>query len=360
MRLKEMLRLEIWTASHNRKTTLKDIQLSVHQGEIIALLGPAGAGKTILLKTIAGLHRIQRGRIWLNGVDVTAQPAHRRNVVMVFREARLFPHMTVAENVDYGLRFRKLPADERQNMVHNALAWVGMAGMGDRMPSGLETDHQCRVSLARALVLQPDLLLLDEPWRDLEPWVRQDLWILLKELLSKLGMTAIFATREREEAVRLADRIAILHQGRILQEGTARQLVDRPAAPDVARWMGSAVLIRGVWRKRVWETDVGSFPVAVFPRSFPEGAVISGAVYPCDLQAAGWSQPIGERTLRLEGKWLFSTDTGREYQHHIQLDNGAKVSVSSRRPLERTENGRVALLVEADCIPLFADEKHLL
>lgn len=360
MRLKEMLKLERWTASQNRKTVLKDIQLSVHQGEIFAFLGPAGAGKTILLKTIAGLHPIQRGRIWLNGMDITAQSAHRRNVVMVFQEARLFPHMTVAENVDYGLRFRKLPPDERKNMVHNALTWVGMAEMADRMPSGLSTDQQRRVSFARALVLQPDLLLLDEPLRDLEPWVRQDLRNLLKELLHKLGMTAILSTREREEAVQLADRIAILHRGRILQEGTARQLVDKPAEPDVARWMGSAVLIRGVWRKRVWETDVGSFPVAAFPRTFPEGAVVSGVIYPCDLQTAGWSQPIGERTLRLEGKWMYSTDTGREYQHHIQLDNGVRVSVSSRRPLERSENGRVALLVEADRIPLFADEKHLL
>ncbi|MDN4593675.1 ABC transporter ATP-binding protein [Polycladomyces subterraneus] len=355
-----MLRLEKWTASQNRKTVLKDIQLSVHQGEILALLGPAGAGKTILLKTIAGLHPNQRGRIWLNGMDITAQSAHRRNVVMVFREALLFPHMTVAENVDYGLRFRKLPPDERKNMVHNALAWFGMAEMSNRMPSELTTDQQRRVSLARALVLQPDLLLLDEPMSDLEPWLRQDLRILLKELLYKLGMTVIYSTRDREEAVRLADRIAILHQGRILQEGTARQLVDKPVAPDVAKWMGSAVLIRGVWRKRVWETDVGSFPVAMFPRSFPEGTIVSGAIYPRDLQAAGWSQPIGERTLRLEGKWVLSADTGREYLHHIQLDNGVKVSISSRRPLERTESGRVALLVEADCIPLFADEKHLL
>jgi ABC-type Fe3+/spermidine/putrescine transport system ATPase subunit len=360
MRLKEILKLEKWTASQNRKTVLKDIQLSVHQGEILALFGPDGAGKTILLKTIAGLHPNQRGRLWLNGMDITTQSAHRRNVVMVFREPWLFPHMTVGENVGYGLRFRKLPSDERKKMVHNALAWVGMAEMSDRMPSELSTDEQRRVSLARALVLQPDLLLLDEPLSDLEPWVRQDRLILLKELLQKLGMTVIFSTREREEAVRLADRIAILHQGRILQEGTARQLIDKPAAPEVARWMGSAVLIRGVWRKRVWETDVGSFPVAVFPCSFPEGAVVSGVIYPCDLQAAGWSQPIGERTLRLEGKWVYSTDTGKEYQHYIQLDNGVKVSVSSRRPLERTENERVALLVEADCIPLFADEKHLL
>jgi putative spermidine/putrescine transport system ATP-binding protein len=360
MRLKEMLKLEKWTASQNKKTVLKDIQLSVYQGEILALLGPAGAGKTILLKTIAGLHPIRRGRIWLNGMDITEQPAHRRNIVMVLRETLLFPHMAVAENVDYGLRFRKLPPDERKNMVHNALAWVGMAEMSNRMPSELATDQQRRVSLARALVLQPDLLLLDEPLSNLEPWVRQDLGILLKELVHKLGMTVIFSTREHEEAVRLADRIAILNQGHILQEGTARQLVDKPAVPDVARWMGSAVLIRGVWRKRVWETDVGSFPVAVFPRSFPEGAVVSGVIYPCDLRAAGWSQPIGERTLRLEGKWVYSTDTGREYQHHIQLDNGVKVSVSSRHPLERTENGRVAVLVEADCIPLFADEKHLL
>lgn len=357
MRVKEILRLEKWTATHGKTILLKDIQLSVHQGEILGLLGPSGAGKTTLLKTIAGLHPVQRGRIWLNGIDVTARPAHRRNVVMVFQEAWLFPHMTVAENVDYGLRFRKLPPQERQNMVHNALAWVEMTEMADHMPSGLTADQQRRVSLARALVLQPDLLLLDEQLIDLDPLAQKDLLILLKELLHKLGMTVIFTTQDREVAIHLAERIAILYQGRILQEGTARQLSDHPASPEVARWIGSAVFIRGIWRKRIWETDVGAFPTWVFPRSFPEGAVVSGALYPSDLHPAGWSQPIGERTLRLEGKWKCSMDTGREYRHHIQLDNGWTVFVSSPRPLERSENGRVALLVEADRIPLFTDEK---
>jgi iron(III) transport system ATP-binding protein len=224
---------------------LDDVSLDVAKGEFFAFLGPSGSGKTTLLRLVAGFGTPSQGRILIGARDVTALPAWSRNVGMVFQSYALWPHMTVAKNVAFGLERRKLSRAEIARKVAAALDLVGLAAFADRRPAQLSGGQQQRVALARTVVIEPEVLLLDEPLSNLDAKLRVEMRAELKSLQRKLGLTAIYVTHDQEEANAIADRIAVLDSGRIQQIGAPTELYDHPANRFVATFLGTANLIEG-------------------------------------------------------------------------------------------------------------------
>ena len=224
---------------------LDDINLEVEKGEFFAFLGPSGSGKTTLLRLIAGFGAPSRGRILIGERDVSALPPWNRNVGMVFQSYALWPHMTVAKNIAFGLERRHLPRAEILRRVKSTLSLVGLTGLEDRRPAQLSGGQQQRVALARTLVIEPEVLLLDEPLSNLDAKLRVEMRTELKLLQRKLGLTAIYVTHDQEEANAIADRMAVLDGGRIQQVGAPAALYDHPANRFVATFLGTANLIEG-------------------------------------------------------------------------------------------------------------------
>ena len=224
---------------------LEDVSLDVAQGEFFAFLGPSGSGKTTLLRLIAGFGTPSKGRILIGERDVTGLPPWSRSAGMVFQSYALWPHMTVAKNVAFGLERRKLPRADIARRVAAALDLVGLSAYADRRPAQLSGGQQQRVALARTIVIEPEVLLLDEPLSNLDAKLRVEMRSELKSLQRKLGLTAIYVTHDQEEANAIADRIAVLDQGRIQQIGAPTELYDHPANRFVATFLGTANLIEG-------------------------------------------------------------------------------------------------------------------
>ena len=216
------------------------VSLEVRRGELFALLGPSGCGKTTLLRMIGGLETPGEGTIRIHGEDMSRVPPHLRPVNMVFQHYALFPHLTVEENVAFGLRYRPLPRAGHAARVREALGLVRLAGLERRYPSQLSGGQRQRVALARALVLEPEVLLLDEPLAALDPGLRKEVQVELKGLQRTLGISFLFVTHDQEEALALSDRIAVMSQGRVEQTGTPVEIFERPETEFVARFTGAA------------------------------------------------------------------------------------------------------------------------
>jgi spermidine/putrescine transport system ATP-binding protein len=221
-----------------------DVSLSVRQGEFFSLLGPSGCGKTTTLRMIAGFERPDAGRILIGDADVTETPPHRRPVNTVFQSYALFPHLTVGENVGFGLRFRSLSSGEKRARVERTLELVRLGGFGQRKPHQLSGGQQQRVALARALILSPDVLLLDEPLGALDAKLRRDLQIELKSIQREVGITFLYVTHDQEEALTMSDRLAVMSHGRVEQLGTPRDVYERPETAFVADFIGVSNLMR--------------------------------------------------------------------------------------------------------------------
>jgi thiamine transport system ATP-binding protein len=228
------------SARHGRNDdeTLHDISLDVTAGEVISVLGSSGSGKTTLLRVIAGLHVASEGSVILDGVDITTTPTHLRGVGLMFQEHALFPHLTVSDNVAFGLRMAKVSNPDRSIRVAEVLELVGLAGFGARDVSSLSGGERQRVALARTLAPSPRLLLLDEPMGSLDRILRDRLVSELRELIVDLGLTALYVTHDRSEAFALADRIAVLDQGAVVQIDTPAVLDACPTTAHVARLLG--------------------------------------------------------------------------------------------------------------------------
>jgi spermidine/putrescine ABC transporter ATP-binding subunit len=222
------------------------IDLSVARGEWLSLVGPSGCGKSTTLRIVAGFTAPDGGRVRIKGADVTAAPPYRRNTGMVFQNYALFPHMTVAENVAYGLRVRRVPKPEIERRVNAALALVQLAGYGGRYPTReLSGGQQQRVALARAIVIEPDVLLLDEPLSNLDARLREDLRVEMAELHRRLGLATIYVTHDQEEALSMSSRVAVMNRGRIEQIGTPEDIYERPATLFVADFIGKVNTVEG-------------------------------------------------------------------------------------------------------------------
>ena len=239
------LKIENLVSGYDGDVVLKDLSLEVAEGEFLSLLGPSGCGKSTLMKTVAGIVPVSEGSIFLDGQDISALPVHKRGTVVVFQDMRLFPHKSVEENVAFPLKMQGVPKAERLKTAAQLLEKVQMDGFGNRKPGELSGGQQQRVALARALAARPKLLLLDEPFSALDENLREDMRHLVLQLQKEFRMTVILVTHDREEALSMSDRVALLFNGRISQIGTPRQVYDYPVNKQVADYFGNCVYIRG-------------------------------------------------------------------------------------------------------------------
>ena len=267
--------------SYGTTRVLHDVSLIVEPGEFFALLGPSGSGKSTLLRLIAGFANAQAGEILIAGRDVTRVPPWKRNVGMVFQNYALWPHMTVARNVAFGLEERRLPRDEVRRKVAEALGLVGLEGYGERRPSQLSGGQQQRVALARTLAVEPQVLLLDEPLSNLDAKLRLQMRRELRRMHEKLGITTIFVTHDQEEALTMCDRIAVLDHGVVQQVGTPLELFDAPANRFVAEFVGTVNFLhtpRGevAFRPHAVEIDATPAPGALELEGVVEGGEFLG------------------------------------------------------------------------------------
>src|SRR5690242_4752641 len=242
-----MARLQLTglTKAYGEFHAVAGVDLDIAQGELVVLLGPSGCGKTTTLRMIAGFVVPTAGEIRLGGNDITNRPPWKRNTGLVFQSSALFPHLSVADNVAFGLRMRKLQGGEIAAKLARALRLVRLEGLADRLPRELSGGQQQRVALARALVIEPDILLLDEPLSNLDAKLRHEVRVEIRELQKKLGLTTVMVTHDQEEALTMADRLVVMSEGRIRQIGTQQDLYERPADRFVADFVGRSSFIDG-------------------------------------------------------------------------------------------------------------------
>ena len=222
-----------------------DVNLTINDGEFFTFLGPSGCGKTTTMRLVAGLEYPTEGAIFYDEKDVTPLQSYKRNTGMVFQNYALWPHLKVEENIAYGLKIRKIPKDEVNKRVEEVIDLVGLEGMGNRFPNQLSGGQQQRVALARVLVVEPDILLLDEPLSNLDAKLRVEMREEIKDIQRKLGITTIYVTHDQEEAMAISDRIAIQNHGRIMQVGTPQEIYNNPENLFIATFIGKGALLEG-------------------------------------------------------------------------------------------------------------------
>ncbi|MDR7554780.1 MAG: ABC transporter ATP-binding protein [Armatimonadota bacterium] len=339
-----------------------NLSLHVRRGEFFTLLGPSGCGKTTTLRMIAGLVDPDAGEILFDGRPVTRTPPWRRNIGMVFQHYALWPHMTVFENVAFGLIERGVPRREVVRRVEDALALVGLAGAGARLPSQLSGGQQQRVALARAVVVRPALLLLDEPLSNLDARLRVQMRAELVRLQRQLGITTIYVTHDQEEALMLSSRIAVMSQGRLVQLGTPQDVYERPADPFVADFLGGANFLPGVVREAGGETVVVDLEglgrlraAAARNPGVTAGARVVVCLRPEALTLASPAAAGTDNTLA--GTLRLRTYLGWLAACEVELPTGAVLRVHSANPraaLGFTEGAPVAVRVAPDDVLLLA------
>jgi spermidine/putrescine ABC transporter ATP-binding subunit len=314
-------------------TVVDDVSIDVGPGEFLALLGPSGSGKTTILMTIAGFSEPDSGAVRIGGRDVTRLPPYARNIGMVFQKYALFPHMTVAQNIAFPLLQRGMPREQIRRRIAEVIELVGLSGLEDRSSVALSGGQQQRVALARALVYRPPVLLMDEPLGALDKKLREHLQVEIKDIQRITGTTVIFVTHDQNEALAMADRLAVLNQGRIEQIGTPEDLYDRPANSFVADFIGEANVLTGVAVGRIGascQVRVGN------------GVIVSGVIASDDLTPPANSpaeivvRPTRIRLQELDSQAPLSgvvisiTYAGDSWA--ARLDVGAGVHLTARGP----------------------------
>jgi spermidine/putrescine ABC transporter ATP-binding subunit len=229
--------------SFGSTVALHSLDLDVARGSFFSLLGPSGCGKTTTLRLIAGFEQPSRGNVYIRGRRVTGLPAHKRNFGMVFQSFALFPHLSVADNIAFGLKMRRVDRASIGKRVEAALELVALGGYGDRYPGQLSGGQQQRVALARAIVFEPDVLLLDEPLSALDKMLREQMQVELRQLQRRVGTTTVFVTHDQEEALTMSDRVAVMKDGRIQQAGRPRDIYERPGTEFVATFLGASNIL---------------------------------------------------------------------------------------------------------------------
>jgi ABC-type Fe3+/spermidine/putrescine transport system ATPase subunit len=328
------------SVSYGSTRVLSDITLDVARGELVALLGSSGCGKTTLLRAIAGFVMPQAGRIRVDGRDITALPPEKRGTAMMFQSYALWPHMTVAANIGYGLKMRGAGRDAIAKRVEEMLTLLQMQGFGPRPVTQLSGGQRQRVALGRALAVDPSLLLLDEPMSNLDYKVRIELRHELRALQKRIGITAVYVTHDREEALTLADRIAVLDAGHVVQYGPPEQIFHQPASAFVAGFMGAdnaIALTRG---------SDGTLSAAQPPTGEPVTAHFRS-------DAARIDMPGGARhasELHLSGEVVQTLYVGQGYRYRVRTD-GADVWAHASHRID--EGASVAVVIPRDALLLF-------
>ena len=243
MQVEPIISLRGLRVAYGTNEVLKGIDLAIAPGSFVALLGASGCGKTTLLRTLSGFTPASGGSITVHGRDIQNQPPEQRGMAMVFQSYALWPHMSVAQNMGYGLKLRRVPRDEIKRRVENLLSMLGLAGYGERSVNELSGGQRQRVALGRALAVEPEILLLDEPLSNLDARIRLQMRHEIRSIQRQLGVTAILVTHDREEAMVMADQVVILDEGRIAQIGSPEEVYQRPGTPYVASFMGAENIV---------------------------------------------------------------------------------------------------------------------
>ncbi len=351
-------------AVDGRTIVLKAVNLEIEAGELFFLLGPSGCGKTTLLRIIAGFIEPDSGTVLLNGRDVTWAPANTRNTGMVFQSYALWPHMTVAQNVGFGLDIRKVPAKEQERRIHEALEMVRMDEYAMRRPTQLSGGQQQRVALARAIVIKPDVLLLDEPLSNLDAKLRIELRSEIRRICKESGITTVYVTHDQKEALSMADRVAIMHLGQVEQLGTPEELYRRPRSKFVAEFLGETNFIPASFvelrsNAAVFASAAGNLGAVIVgaPRLAPgESATLS--VRPESLVLTDGTSPPRAESFALLGTLLETTYLGELAQHVVELKGGTRVKVAEMNPpygAKRTRGGMVTVTARASDVVVLAE-----
>jgi len=317
--------IEHLTKRFGALAAVSDVSLSVEQGEMFTLLGPSGCGKTTLLRLLAGFYTPDAGEIRFGDRVVNHVPPHERGIGMVFQNYALWPHMTVLENVAYGLKLRKVSAADTAQRVQDVLEKVGLTGLGARYPGQLSGGQQQRVALARALVLNPQMLLLDEPLSNLDAKIRIQVRAEIRKLQKELGITAVYVTHDQEEALAMSDRIAVFNLGKACQVGPPKALYERPANRFVADFIGINNLVEGTIRSaegpqrsvRV-DTPLGEI-LAIHDASLRAGDRCLVCIRPENIALGG--EAGGDRN-RFKGTIALASYLGNTLRYEIDLGGG--------------------------------------
>lgn len=320
-----LLTLENVSVAYDQQYILKDFSLSVEKGHLISLLGPSGCGKTTTLRLIAGFLEVKKGRFMLNGSDYTRVPVNKRNFGFVFQNYALFPHLSVFDNVAFGLRLRKGSAQEIENRVKRILETVNLTGFEKRYPKELSGGQRQRVAIARALVIEPDLLLFDEPLSNLDANLRFNMRVEIRRIQQELGITTVYVSHDQEECFSISDRVAIMNKGVIEQLDRPAAIYKYPATEFVARFIGFTNFISFDERQEKGEVielkAAGHLFVAAKGAGRGEQKGKKGAIRPDDV-IIGASADIDQGPNCLTGRVKVSTFLGRSYQYVVETALG--------------------------------------
>ena len=327
-------------------TAVEDVELELPEGKFISFLGPSGCGKTTLLRLIAGLEKPSAGRVVLDGEDITDVPTHRRNIGMVFQSLALFPHLTVGENITYGLRIRGTDRTARRARAEALLEAVHLPGVAERHVSQLSGGQRQRVAIARALALEPRLFLLDEPLSALDAKLREEMQVELRMLQQRLGITTVIVTHDQREAMTMSDLVVVMSTARVRQVGPPLEIYRNPANAFVADFIGTSNLIEAeVAKAAAGDPAVRVAGVRFAVERLPEGASAGDAVTltirPEDVHvlAAGENGPN-----RLAGRVSFVRDVGVSVETFVACDGITVVSIASPKDRPRVGQGDAAVV----------------
>ena len=338
-----MIEINKLTASFDDTPVLRGIDLEIDEGEIFCLLGSSGCGKTTLLRIIAGLEESDNGQVLINGESISHIPVHLRDFGLMFQDFALFPHMDVIDNVRFGLKMRGMDSEDQQKRAHEVLELVGLSDFEERDVTQLSGGEKQRVALARSLAPNPRLLMLDEPLGSLDAGLRERLAIDLRNIIKRVGLTSIYVTHDQQEAFAIADRIAIMNDGRIEQVGTPQELYKRPQTAFAAQFLGLANTVPVIsYENGSAKTVIGDFPVTDMPDSLlihPDGIRLA------DSNSAG----------KLTGNVVECVFQGNSYRVRVELGpgtifvfdassyNGNKLQVGDNISLSFTDDAIISL-----------------
>lgn len=329
---------------------IEDMSFKINKGEFFTLLGPSGCGKTTLLRMIAGFNTIEGGDILFGSMSISKIPAHKRDIGMVFQNYAIFPHLSIYDNVAYGLKARKVPKKDAHTRIMSALEAVRIDQLKDRMPHELSGGQQQRVALARAIVIEPKILLMDEPLSNLDAKLRVQMRSTIKKLQAKLGITTIYVTHDQEEALAISDRIAVMNLGKVMQIGSPDEVYRRPQNEFVAGFIGTSNFLKG----EIVESTQGKLIIDLFSYQFTteltsdyKGSVILSVRPECFLFADG--------SEGIQGEIILSTFLGDFINYEVELKDGSIVEVNeyTNKVEKIRENGPILLKVNEKLVSIF-------
>lgn len=315
-----MSKIELVSASKkfDKEDILKSVNLTIENGELVSLLGPSGCGKTTTLKLISGLLGLDGGDIRFDGESVKGVSPEKRGAVIVFQDHLLFPHMTVEKNIDFGLKMIKKDRKYREQKVKEMLKLVKLEGFEKKDPSELSGGQKQRVAIARALAVEPKVLLLDEPFSNLDTGLKESMRAMVSEIQSKLKITTVLVTHDKEDAMMMSDRIAIMMDGELIQVGTPMELYERPNSPQIASFFGDASYMDGISTDGIVATDLGEFEIDV------ENGEVKLMIRPEDIEISAKRQDA-----------ISGTVSSRRYagdrNHYIICSRGIKLKCAAEK-----------------------------